>query len=651
MPVKRAYQPVTVSVTDSGRLLTDPPPYRLAPGGSGQYASYVGFAPSDYTEKVNFERFQGTERKCAGWDYPAPMDDWLATALGTFDPVIPCEAHRGILRPNGKYAIVGCGGGLIKVFSYDADAWLTIGSGYSVDGDPGFTYWQIEEVAGYAVFNNSRDLPCLWQVGDAAVTPHYEFREQGYASAGCMVEYFGILMFKNILEIDPSAMAALMNGPNAFGTVIENGPVLTTRIGFERVWSNNGAPNDFAAVVGGSITATTQALVLAWPMPSFHVGDQIIILGAGTAGGNLTTIIQTISGVHVTVQDAAVTTVVNAPTSQATAISSVVGSDQLEGDGSEIIATIKLKNQLLDFKSSGDIFQSYYTGDVDQPFSSQQISTTKRAIRFPRTLVNVLDQYVMFAGAKQFFTYQLSAQAPIQQSMMLGAQKTLFFDRVTNAAIYSVWAANNAATGEIWFAYPMGDDEEEMGYTEYTARRVLVLNYNEGEESLNEIDNFNFLSAGSVLKPTAGFTGDEQEVWFLMGDGFGRMTLYGRTSTQLLTQLRYGEAFDSILAGGLESFYGETIDKYLKRLTIIMANPEASGPMTLNIYGTTIATVAPVLLVQKVVTDPAFPGVINCHLRRAYFKYRLVTDVDDELRIAAHVWLVAAQDIDQVSQI
>src|SRR5665213_2708563 len=117
MPVTRNYTSVPVTVTDSGLFQPDSPPYQLA--------------PSDYTRKLNFERFDGTERKRCGWDFPAPMPGWTAAMLGSFDSVTPCEAIHGIRRPNGKYAIVGCGGGKIKAYSYDVDAWVTIGSGYS----------------------------------------------------------------------------------------------------------------------------------------------------------------------------------------------------------------------------------------------------------------------------------------------------------------------------------------------------------------------------------------------------------------------------------------------------------------------------------------------------------------------------------------
>ena len=96
--------------------------------------------PANFVEKVNFVSEIAEIRKRSGWDYPGPMGDWEAEMLYAFGP--PVEALCGVRRPNGTYAIVGCGGGFIKVFDYDTDAWVTLGSGYGQPGDAGFRWWQ-----------------------------------------------------------------------------------------------------------------------------------------------------------------------------------------------------------------------------------------------------------------------------------------------------------------------------------------------------------------------------------------------------------------------------------------------------------------------------------------------------------------------------
>src|SRR5690554_1818815 len=125
MPVKRDFAPFPVRISSGDRLLPD------LPVGS------IGAA--NFDEKVNFVSEVGGEvRKIAGWDYPAPRGDWDGTGLVDFHNGQPAEAIEGIRRPNGTYAIVGCGAGYIKAFDYDANAWVTIGSGYSTAYDAGF---------------------------------------------------------------------------------------------------------------------------------------------------------------------------------------------------------------------------------------------------------------------------------------------------------------------------------------------------------------------------------------------------------------------------------------------------------------------------------------------------------------------------------
>lgn len=205
MPVKRGYVSIPVRIAEGGKFLPDLP---------------VGtIGPANFDEKVDFVSEINAVRKRAGWDFPAPTDDWLGVMMEDFGP--PCEAIRGVRRPNGTYAIVGCGGGFIKAYHCE-DGWVTIGSGYSSVGDYGFRYWQILDIAGYAVFNNARDLMCTWQIGDAAVRPNYEFREAGYASCGNIVEYVdGVLFCSDILEIDDASMSEAMSADDPYSTIAE----------------------------------------------------------------------------------------------------------------------------------------------------------------------------------------------------------------------------------------------------------------------------------------------------------------------------------------------------------------------------------------------------------------------------------------------
>jgi hypothetical protein len=638
MPVKRSYASVPVKISDGGRLLPDLP---------------VGtIGPANFDEKINFVSEIGEVRKRAGWDYPAPSGDWLAEMMETFDATHPCEAIKGVRRPNGTYAIVACGGGLIKVFDYDSDAWETIGSGYSTQQDAGFRWWQIEDIAGYAVFNNGRDLPCWWQIGDATVTPLYEMREAGYASVGHICEYVdGVLMCADVLEINDADMAAVMNDPLPYKTIVDGAN--TTRVTFERIWSNIGNPTDFAVDVDGSIAATSDQLTLAWPMASFSIGDEIIVVGAGASWGNLQTTISNIVGDVWTLADVASTTVTDAIVSRPTDINSIAGFDEIEDDGSAILLQIPLKTQLIVFKASGHIWQSYYTGSLDEPFAKDRV-TKKAGVapRFPRAVVNIVndddEEYLLFPGAKHFYRFDLGSQAPFQEKQFKGAEKNLFFSRIKGLGPYDVWAADNTCTDEMFFAYRWTDYETG----DYNAARAIALKYAKDCESIAEVSAFNFACAGTVQKPLTGFTCDEVELWFLMGDGAGKVTLYGETNLEVLTRQRYGENFEASLGGGLFApAAGSDSGTYVRRFSMDPSNPEASRATAVSIYSARTPNDTPLLLETKTLTNPRFPGAMGLYYRKPYFKYRLTSETDEELRISGFIWRVGAADTQAIDRL
>lgn len=637
MPIKRQYAPFPVKVSDGGRLLPDLP---------------VGtIGPANFDEKINFVSEIGEIRLRAGWDYPENTDEWIGDGLADFADGQPAEAIAGIRRPNGTYAIVGAGHGKIKYFDYDLNAWVEIGSGYSTTFDEGFRWWQIVDVAGYAVFNNGRDLPCWWQIGDASVTPLYEMREAGYASVGLICEYVdGVLMCADILEINDADMDAVMNDPLPYKTIVDS--AITTRISFRRIWSNIGDPRDFGVTVPGAIAASSNQLTLAWPMASLQVGDEIEVIGAGVDGGNLTTTIDAIAGAVLTLHDAAGETVTDADVSKPTDINSIAGYDEIEDDGSAIVIQIPLKTQLVTFKASGHIWQTYYTGDVDTPFAKDRV-TKKHGVapRFPRAVVNVVndnnEEYVLFPGAKHFYRFDLGSQAPQQEASFFGAEKELFFSRIGGLGPYDVWSADNACTDEIFFAY----NWQEYDAGDYNANRAIALKYAKGAESISEISGFDFACAASVQKPGAGMTCDEVESWFLMGAGDGKITRYGETNIEVTTRQRYGEDVEASVGGGLFAPAASDTGTYARRFSLDPSNPNASAAITVSIYGARQPNDPPTLLESRTLTNPRFPGTMGLYYRKPYYKYRLVSNTSEDLRISGFTWRFGAADTQAIERL
>jgi hypothetical protein len=480
------------------------------------------------------------------------------------------------------------------------------------------------------------------------VTPLYEFREAGYASCGDICEYNGVLRCADILEINDDAQETVMAGGNPYGVIVDG--VSTTRINYRRVWSNIGNPRDFGATVPGSINASSDQLILDWPMRSFAVGDAVFVNGAGSAGGVLRSTIEAISvdALTITLVDSASTTVSGVDAYRDTAFETIVGHDDLSEDGSAIVRQITLKNRMISFKSSGHVFEEYYSGDIDQPFIAERMTKTPRALRFPRAVVNVADKYILFPSDTHFYRYSIGAQDLSQDMTAFGAEKKLFFQRIKGLNKYDVFATNNGCTGEILFAYKW----QEYHVGDYGSTRALAYNYNEGRESLAEIDNFGFTCGATVQKPIAGFAADEIEQWFLMGDGDGKITRWGASNLEIFTLLRYGDAFTASLAGGLLSAGRDTEPKYVSRFSLLPSDPDSSSSVQVSFYGAVATNKAPVLLETTTLNNPIFPGVANLHYRQPYYKYRLTSAATVPLRIAGHVWEIAiteTNDVDRLS--
>lgn len=639
MPVKRQYAPFAIKLSDGGKLLPDFP------------RGLIG--PANFDEKINFVSDIGEIRLRSGWDYPDNTDEWIGDGLADFADGQPAEAIAPVRRPNGTYAIVGAGHGVIKYFDYDSNAWVTIGEGYSTKFDDGFRWWQIVDIAGYAVFNNGRDLPVWWQIGDAAVTPLYEMREAGYASVGLICEYVdGVLMCADVLEIKDADMADVMNDPLPYKTIVDG--ATTTRITFRRIWSNIGDPRDFGVTVPGSIDgyAGSDELILAWPLASLQVGDEIVVVGAGVEGGNLQTTITSITGTSLILAEPASTTVVDAEVSRPTDINSIAGYDDIEDDGSAIVLQIALKTQLVTFKASGHIWQTYYTGNLDTPFAKDRV-TKKHGVapRFPRAVVNVVndnnEEYLLFPGAKHFYRFDLGSQAPQQEPNFFGAEKELFFSRIAGLGVFDVWAADNGATDEIFFAY----NWQEYDAGDYNANRAIALKYAKGAESISEISGFNFSCATTVQKPLAGMKCDEVESWFLMGDGDGKITRYGETNIEVLTRQRYGETVEASLGGGLFAPSTNDTGTYARRFSIDPSNPDASAAITVSIYGARMPSVTPTLLESRTLTNPKYPGTMGLNYRKPYFKYRIVANTAEDLRISGFTWRFGAADTQAIERL
>lgn len=409
-------------------------------------------------------------------------------------------------------------GGLPKYVEDLEGIWSVIGDGFFGDAQR----WEALNINGWAVFNNGVDLPVTYRVEESTVVPIYELREQGVASVGCISELNGALFCCDIREIQPDALEALfLSGANHYARFTDNS--LINRVTYRLINSVPNFPRRWAATVQGTILAYSRTLTLKYAIKSLTYGQQVIILGAGVDGGNLTAHVQNVSGTSVILQETASTTAIDAivealTDSGAIASDGTVGSYDLQDDSSGIVKAARLKDALVVFKDTA-IFIGVYSGRPGALFEfKRKVPDTSQSVYYRNTLIAaVKDESLYYAGRNAFYAFDLVTQRP-QEIPVLNLLSNLFFDQASVSDQNLIWAAENAITKEVWFVFPSTVDDKAICYDYFT-----------NTCSTTGIE----ITAGlTIKKPIAGLASGPQEDWFIMGLPNGSVAQYGLTAAK-----------------------------------------------------------------------------------------------------------------------
>lgn len=428
------------------------------------------------------------------------------------------------------------------------------------------------------------------------------------------------------------------------------------RIGYRQLWSLSGAPRRFGAVVPGDITALSKVVTLKYPVKSFESGQQIIITGAGTAGGNLTANIVVVSGMGqvLTLDTAAVTTSLNANVIRADTLGSMIGYEDLQNDGAPIVRALGLADALIVYTST-TIFIQQSTGDPNAPFVWYRREIPKETPLYYRwALINVNRTFHLYAGRNAFYTFDLTNQLPLLFSLAEPC-KNLFYDNVTLAETDQVFATNNAMTREAWFVFPgtppIGESPPYNG-----PDWALCFDYIQNTASTHGFR----LTAGEMIdKPLSGQETGPAEEWFIMGTTLGSVVLYGLTNEpQLQTGWNNGKeiyyrrftnpysttqvAYDSTFKSGLSSFGNAYDEKDVRSIVPLMGSQSPNTPLTVVTYSTRNANEGVTTQDTTVLSSPQTDNLIPMLFQDNYFQYSVtVSGVNNPCRISGSIWEVA----------
>lgn len=560
----------------------------------------------------------------------------------------------------------------------DQGTWVVIGAGFAADAQR----WEALNINGWAVFNNGVDLPVTYRVEEPAVVPIYELRELGIASVGCISELNGALLCADISEIRAADLVTLFAEADPYRRFTDQNKI--NHISYRVINSVPSYPRRWGASSPGSITAGSNVLTMDYAIKSLAYGMKVVVIGAGTNGGNLTTSVQFVNGSSVILLDVAKTTVTNALVEAlqddgAIASGNLVGAYDLQDDGSGIIKMGSLKGAAVVFKDTA-IFIGTYIGQAGALFDFRRaVPDTSESVYFRNTLISMNDQALFYAGRNAFYSFDLTTQRP-EELPAFELLSNLFFDQASHADQNEIWAAENAVTKEVFFVFPSNTDD-----------RAICYDYVNGTCSTTSMR----ITAGATIKkPVAGLATGPQEDWFVMGLPDGSVAQYGLTnappvpsgaitasqagntvtattafferehvnksivfvngvivnilefvSATVVTvggnsqtvaaqefkiipavYARLNAAYTSILQGGLSAWGDHFREKDISAYVLTIASQSPNCPMLFELLGARNSAEGPAVLGSKTIAEPISANLVPMFFRQNYFQDRITIE-------------------------
>ena len=414
------------------------------------------------------------------------------------------------------------------------------------------------------------------------------------------------------------------------------------RVQYRLMWSMNELPTRFAPIYKGSMEAGNYILKLDQPAKSVVIGDQLIIAGAGAAGGNLiANVLYVAANRVIALDERAQTTCRSVPVTKADAASSIVGYDDIQDDSSAIIKMLELDGVLVIYKDTALAF-ARYRGVIEAPFAiTLRRMSQSKSLFYRNTLVLVNNAEHLYAGRNSFYRLTLTDQFP-REVPELEVCKNKFFGVATLENSKWIFAANNILTKEIFFNFPYTGDD-----------RVLCYDYLTPSAPTVSTSDLLISAASAVKRPVSGAVVGETPDWFIMGTPRGVVLLYGSITTAEsgvfagALNIFYRREFNpysatkisypSRLKSGLSAFGSASSEKDIRAFVPILSSKSPATVLTFRLYGTRNPVEAPVLLVTA--TVPADENLVSLFFRSNYFQDELAVEggVDNPMELVGRI--------------
>lgn len=669
-----SYQPVIVQPSSGGDLITGVSPENV--GGS------------NYVIKRDWRRIMDGEARREGHIDFAPNSD-ASTELQTQVADSPITLVHFSRKPNGQTAvIVGTQTALYRYFSFEdggvftidvfvtgvfldsSGQWLVIGDNFSEDGHR----WEAVEVAGKTVFNNGVDTPVVYDLGWLSVRPLYEFREQGFAFAGTIEEFNGMLALADLAEISPENLVTIMEGRitssvSQAGTVLSAttptftaedvgktvtwdggqqalitqvststtavtnntqavpvGPAriailygtvsdttLYSRVQYKIVFSNVGDAEDFGSGTVVNVADGSTTISLSNAMFSINEGDLITIPGAGADGAAFESIVLSTNGNHdqLVIADPTITTVEGVELQRSDRIDSLSQAVELQDNGSPIIRMMELQGRLVVLKDNS-FFVGQFTGSAGNIIQFQKVYGGPNCIGWKWMLTKMNNAYLLYASPNGFYTFELSSLTPQLHPKLFLCQGSFFNVAQSLDQVDEFWMIDNDITNEVWIMFPnAGTDQGIMYDHRYNTCSTITQAYTSG---------------GMIYKPVQGAQLGVGDDWFIMGTEDGRVLQYGLTDLLGIPfYTRDGETYTSDMLSGLLSVQDQFNESDLRNYVVYFGGTSGT-PVTITLYGGRNANEARGVLFTRTISSPTYKTLIPTYFRQNYYQDRIVVE-------------------------
>lgn len=423
------------------------------------------------------------------------------------------------------------------------------------------------------------------------------------------------------------------------------------RTQYRVIWATPDEPRLWAPVYLGTIHQGSNSLLLQFPVKGIDRGTNLTVTGAGAAhaGGtadNLSGNVISISGRSVVLDTFAQTDVTGANVQDTAQIGSVVGQEDLQGDGSAVLKGLVLADQVVIYKATS-IFLAQYLGTPAQPFAFVERQPNKGECLFYRhTLILAQtpnETFHLYAGQTGFYRFDLTNQQPMLLPHFESCSD-VFFSQASLTNTESIFSCQNDITNEILIVFPSA-----------SAEKALIWDYKQDTISTTAV----VITAGaSIAKPIAGPL-FQAETWFIMGNNSSTVTIYGKTtlnqnmpgwgnSTQIFYQrgqfpynaTRIG--YPSVMTWGLGNFGSNYLEKDLRAVVALLGSHSPDTPFSVSLYQTQNANRPITLLGTKSLPDPITQNLVPCAFRGIYFQASMtVTGIDNPFEYVGLDWDVA----------